>query len=52
MFKVIELTKDYFVLENGCKYERQFSVDEEISLEEFQTLLNKSEKIINEIINE
>ena len=51
MSKVIELTKDYFILSDGRQYQHQFEIDENMSIEEFQILLDKSEIIINDLIN-
>lgn len=51
MAKVIELTKDYFILSDGRQYQHQFGIDENMSIEEFQVLLDKSEIIINDLIS-
>jgi len=51
MQKVIEFTKDYFVLSDGRQYQHQFSIDESLTLEEFQTLLDESENIINDLMS-
>ena len=51
MSKVIELTKDYFILSDSRQYQHQFEIDENMSIEEFQVLLDKSEIIINDLIS-
>ena len=51
MTKVIELTKDYFILSDGRQYQHQFEIDENMSIEEFQVLLDKSEIIVNDLIS-
>ena len=52
MAKVIELTKDYFILSDGRQYQHQFEIDENMSIEEFQVLFDKSGIIINDLISE
>lgn len=51
MQKVVELTKDYFILSDGRQYQHQFDIDESITIEEFQVLLDESENIINELMS-
>jgi hypothetical protein len=51
-FKVVSVTKTEFTLENGDVYPHAFELDEDISVEEFQKLLNQSKQtIINHIEN-
>ena len=40
--KVIEVTKTNYTLENGDVYEHTFDIDENITIEEFQTLLDNA----------
>lgn len=40
--KVIEVTKTNYTLENGDVYEHTFDIDEDITVEEFQTLLDNA----------
>lgn len=40
--KVIEVTKTNYTLENGDVYEHTFDIDEDITVEEFQTLMDNA----------
>ena len=40
--KVVEVTKTNYTLENGDVYEHTFDIDENITVEEFQNLLDKA----------
>ena len=40
--KVIEVTKTNYTLENGDVYEHTFDIDENITVEEFQNLLDNA----------
>lgn len=40
--KVVEVTKTNYTLENGDVYEHTFDIDENITVEEFQNLLNNA----------
>ena len=40
--KVVEVTKTNYTLENGDVYEHTFDIDENITVEEFQTLLDNA----------
>lgn len=40
--KVIEVTKTNYTLENGDVYEHTFDIDENITVEEFQTFLDNA----------
>ena len=46
--KVVEVTKTNYTLENGDVYEHTFDIDEDITVEEFQKLLDnaKNTKLI------
>ena len=44
--KVIEVNKEYYVLENGDTYEHTFDIDENITVEEFQKLLDNAKDTI------
>lgn len=46
--KVVNVTKTDYTLDNGDVYEHQFDIDENITVEEFQRLLdNAKDTIIN-----
>ena len=49
--KVIEVTKTSYTLDNGDVYEHQFEIDENITVEEFQKLLDNSKNTIIETLN-
>lgn len=49
--KVIEVTKTNYTLENGDVYEHTFEIDEDITVEEFQKLLDNAKNAIIETIN-
>lgn len=40
--KVVEVTKTNYTLENGDVYEHTFDIDENITVEEFQNLLDNA----------
>ena len=40
--KVVEVTKTNYTLENGDVYEHTFDIDENITVEEFQTFLDNA----------
>ena len=40
--KVVEITKTNYTLENGDVYEHTFDIDENITVEEFQTILDNA----------
>ena len=44
--KVIEVTKDHYVLENGDVFEHTFSIDDNITVEQFQHLLDKAKDMV------
>lgn len=49
--KVIKLTKTDYTLDNGDVYEHTFNIDEEITIEEFQTMFDNAKNIMIETIN-
>lgn len=50
-YKVTEVNKDSFTLENGDTYPHTFELGEDITIEEFQTLLDKSKDLIFDLLN-
>jgi hypothetical protein len=50
--KVVEVTKTNYTLENGNVYEHTFDIDENITVEEFQKLLDNTKNTIIETLNE
>lgn len=49
--KVVEVTKTNYTLENCDVYEHTFDIDESITVEEFQKLLNNAKNTIIEVLN-
>ena len=49
--KVVEVTKTNYTLENGDVYEHKFDIDENITVEEFQKLLDNAKNTIIETLN-
>jgi hypothetical protein len=49
-FKVVRITKTEFELDNGDTYPHTFELDEDISVEEFQLLLDNSKQTIINLI--
>lgn len=49
--KVVEVTKDHYTLENGDVFEHTFDIDDNITCEEFQALLDNAKNIIMNTIN-
>lgn len=49
--KVIKVTKTDYTLENGDVFEHTFDINENITVEEFQLLLNKAKDVIAETLN-
>lgn len=49
-YKVVEVNNKEFKLDNGDVYPHNFDLDESITVEEFQILLNKSKASIIELI--
>ena len=48
---VVEVTKTNYTLENGDVYEHTFDIDEDITVKEFQKLLDNAKKTIIETLN-
>lgn len=48
--KVVEVNSKEFKLENGDVYPHNFDLDEDITVEEFQVMLDKSKDSITELI--
>lgn len=44
--KVVEVTKDHYVLENGDVFEHTFSIDDDITVEQFQQLLDNAKDMV------
>lgn len=49
--KVVEVTKDHYRLENGDIYEHTFEVDDNITVEEFQKLLDNAQALVVSTLN-
>lgn len=49
--KVVEVTKTNYTLENGDVYEHTFDIDENITVEKFQKLLDNAKNTIIETLN-
>lgn len=48
---IIRLTKKEYELDNGDVYPHLFELDDDITIKEFQLLLNSSEKMLSDHIN-
>ena len=46
MPKVVEVNKNYYVLDNGDVYEHTLEIDENITVDEFQKLLDNAKETI------
>lgn len=49
--KVIEVTKDHYILENGDVFEHTFEIDENITVDEFQKLLDNAKSVMFNTLN-
>lgn len=49
--KVVEVTKTNYTLESGDVYEHTFEIDEDITVEEFQKLLDNAKNTIIKALN-
>ena len=49
--KVVEVTKDHYVLENGDIYEHTFEIDDNITIDEFQKLLDNAQSMVIDTLN-
>lgn len=52
IYKVVRVTKTEFELENGDVYPHAFELDEDITVEEFQELLDSSRSMLLNHIKE
>lgn len=50
--KVIEVNKHTYTLDNGDVIEHQFEISDNITVEEFQSLLDKAKQTVNNIIKD
>jgi len=50
-YKVVEVTKDHYTLENGDVFEHTFDIDENITVDEFQQLLDNARIMLTSISN-
>lgn len=50
-YKVVKVTKSNYILENGDVFEHTFEIDDNITVEEFQQLLDNAKKSIIETLN-
>ena len=49
--KVVEVTKTNYTLDNGDVYEHTFDIDESITVEEFQVLLDNARETVLNTLN-
>ena len=49
--KVVKVTKTDYTLDNGDVYEHTFDIDENITVENFQSLLYNAKNIIVQLLN-
>ena len=49
-YKVIAIDKNTYTLDNGEVFEHQFELSDDITIDEFQIILDNSKQIINNII--
>ena len=49
--KVVKVTKDHYMLENGDIYEHTFEIDDNITVEEFQKLLDNAQSLLIDTLN-
>lgn len=49
--KVVEVTKDHYTLDNGDIYEHTFEIDDNITVEEFQKLLDNAQSLFVDTLN-
>lgn len=45
-YKVVEVTKDNYTLENGDVYEHTFEIPDDITVEEFQEMLDRAKETL------
>lgn len=49
--KVVEVAKDHYTLENGDVFEHTFEIDENVTVEEFQKLLDNAKAVMLKTLN-
>lgn len=49
--KVIEVTKTHYTLDSGDVFEHTFDIDENITIDEFQKLLDNAKSIVLDTLN-
>ena len=49
--KVVEVTKTHYTLENGDVFEHTFDIEDDITVDEFQKLLDNAKSVIVETLN-
>lgn len=49
--KVVKVTKTDYTLDNGDVYEHTFDIDDNITVENFQSLLYNAKNIIVQVLN-
>ena len=52
MKKIVRLTPTEYELENGDVFPIPFEIDEAITIEEFQILLDKSEQVVSDLMQQ
>lgn len=50
-YKVISVTKDNYTLENGDVYEHTFELPDDITVEEFQEMLDKAKETLKNTLD-
>lgn len=50
-YKVVAVTKDNYTLENGDVYEHTFELPDNITVEEFQAMLDNAKDILKNTLN-
>ena len=50
-YKVVAVTKDNYTLENGDVYEHTFELPDNITVEEFQTMLDNAKDTLKNTLN-
>ena len=50
-YKVVSVTKDNYTLENGYVYEHTLELPDDITVEEFQKILDKAKESLKNTLN-
>lgn len=50
-YKVVAVTKDNYTLENGDVYEHTFELPDDITVEEFQEILDKAKETLKNTLD-